>query len=163
MKKILYLFVIAVLLAACTSKNEVRTYNNGKVCIVNSCTKYGVTTYDTISYKDLPFSLEVLIEKDTIWLSSQAFTFYKSNVVKNTINFFCIGKADVSLPVEVTSTNDYYAVMNFGKFFDINSVYKIFYCRISAKDISTHPLEETIQIEDIQYDLDIDQFKQLKK
>lgn len=163
MKKILYLFVIAVLLAACTSKNEVRTYKNGKLYVLQSYKDNGKMLFDTISIKDVVYELNVLIDKDTIWLNSGAFSKDKEHIFKNSIYIYMTGKEDIELPVVATSTNDYYAVMNYGKFYNYNEILAIYYWRMTAKNISTNPFEEVIYAEDIQYKLDKEQFKQLKK
>ena len=153
MKKILYLFVIAVLLAACTSKNEVRTYNNGK----DLTYKYHSETQktDTISFEDNNIPLSVLVENDTVWFHSNIFRpgglfispyliFENKSAVKPNYEFDLYEYSDYWY--------DYYAIIDTGKFFNTKDF----------KSVSLIVYHDGKGVKSIYY-LDLDQFKHLNK
>lgn len=131
MKKILYLFVFAVLLAACNSNpNESRRYTNGVFTELECKT---LLQADTINSHEIYNTLDVLVDNDTVWLYSDVFTFDYQGEKKIQLTFSVSSIYPVDedyIPVYPSeSSRDYYAVLDFGKFRDINTYKSInLYC-----------------------------------
>lgn len=159
MKRILYLFVVAVLLTACSSENGIRTYNKG--------TKYyyGESMTELISKEDFNEELKVLVENDTVWFYSNVFDKNSNAIALYSLVFEDkdTSKDKIILSIDKYSSKEYYCVLKLGKFFDFNSIKEI-YCsfgELIIHDFRTSDYNTTT--EEIRYILDKDQFKHLRK
>lgn len=153
MKKILYLFVIAVLLAACTSKNEIRTYSSGKdlVYVYHPETNKS----DTISFVDNNIPISVFVENDTVWFHSRIFTLESIDHFIKPLLMFENKEPNIpyfNFQLESYSYNQYYAKIEKGKFFNTNN-FK------SVSLVIFYDGESKLS----KYYLDLDQFKVLNK
>lgn len=163
MKSFLLFVLTIIILSACKSESNVKTYNNGKyIARIVTNDNINGTVIDTINVAELREPLKVLVEKDTIWFDAS--TISRFIVSENTqLNVYFVPKDDkddtIDLEVKPSDKRDYYAVMNFGKFFDINNIKEINFCIL---EISNESPSNSIKlvVQEVQYDLDLEQFKQ---
>jgi len=153
MKNYLFLLVVIVILSACSSKNEIRTYSSGKdlVFVYHPETNKS----DTISFVDNNIPISVLVENDTVWFHSRIFTLESIDHFIKPLLMFENKEPNIpyfNFQLESYSYNEYYATIEKGKFFNTNNF----------KSVSLVIFYEGASKQSI-YDLDLDQFKHLNK
>lgn len=173
MKKILYLLVVAVLLAACNSEPKTEpkdlavTYTNGKVCEVRATyDRNRKIQFDTTRMEEIPQPLHVLVSNDTIWLNSSSistFNRYKYRTLHVNFDYNIEGEKSTVLKVQEGEHGDYYAVMEFGKFFDMDKVVHVFFAITSSEDRSPNDKELDLRLQQVIYVMNLDQFKDQNK
>ena len=162
MKSILYFILTLFLLSACKSDSNVKTYNIGYKIITKVTTdKNDNLTFDTISITDVKEPLHVLVEKDTIWFNSTTFSLF--SVLRNSqFNLYFEPNNELeesfTLKVKAATFQDYYAVLKFGKFFDIKNIKEVYLSILNSIDVSPKNSVE-INVQEVKYNLDLEQFK----